>query len=371
MKKIIWTIIVIVVIVLIVWAVSGTKNDTVSTNETIKIGGNLALTSYGASWGENQLKGAQLAVKEINAKGGVLGRKLELVTEDNKTEPKTTVTVANKLISTDKVSFMLTGWSKETEPIIPIIDQNKIITITVSAGAPGITKKSQYLFRTWPSDGIAVNRLVEYAQSKGYKKIGFAHTIASWENSLTDLFKQVASTKGILASREIAFTIDTQDYKTQISDLKAQNPDAVFLATGPGPLERFIKQARDLGLNVPFLYPVDVVTLGLPEQIAPTYLKNMVYAIYTPSKDQFVSAFKKEYNLEPGVSADTSYDAVYMIARAIEKAGTMDTEKVRTSFETLEGASGTITFNADRDRTDAQVILMTFDGKSKTSQPLK
>ena len=368
-KKGIWTAAILIVIVLVI-ALIVRGRATTTPQGTIKIGGNLALTSYGASWGENQLKGAQLAVKEINENGGVLGRKIEFVSEDNRTEPKTTVTVANKLISVDKVNFMLSGWSEETEPIVPVITQNKIITVTVSAGLPGITKESEYLYRTWPSDGIAVKALIEYAKARGYKKIGFAHTNASWENGLTDLFMSLAKNAGIQTFEPTIFTTDTQDFKTQIAKLKSQNPDAVFLATGPGPLERFIKQSRDLGMNAQFLYPVDMVTLGLPDVIAPQYLKNIVYAIYTPSTDAFRTAFKKEYGTEPGVSADTAYDAVYMIARAVQKAGTTDVDKVTISFEPFSGASGNIAFDAVRDRVDANVILMTFDGTGKIPHKL-
>ncbi len=369
MKKII-LIVVGIIIILAVVGISKNYNRPTS-GETIKIGGNFALTGYGASWAENQLNGAQLAIKEINGAGGVLGKKLELVPEDNRTESKGAVSATNKLISFDKVSFLLTGWGEQTEPIIPIIDQNKIITLTVAAGIPGITKSSKYLFRTWPSDGMAVESLVNYARQQGYKKIGFIHTTASWENSLTEFFSTDAAKRGIDLGDPISVTIDTQDFKTHIVKLKEQKLDAVFIPMGPGPLERFVKQSRDLGLNVPFLYPVDVITLGLPEKVASAYLKGIIYARYASPKQDFINSFEKEYGKEPGVSADTAYDAIYMIANAIKKAGSIDPEKVMVSFEPLEGASGRIVFDQDGDRSDAEVILMGFDGLTNKPMEIK
>ena len=322
MKKTIWIIGVIIVVALVIILVVRRASPTTMMGQTIKIGGDLSLTGFGASWSENQLNGAQLAVKEINTRGGVLGKSLEFVAEDNATDPKTAVSALQKLIAIDHVNFLLTGWSFVTEPLVSLINENKILTVTVAAGQPGITKQSPYLFRTWPPDDIATRAIVEYASTQKYKKIIPVHTISQWENSITDFFVAEAGKMGLQTLTPVAFTADTQNFQTYIAKLKVENPDAIFLAASPGPLERFIKQARELGVNIPILYPIDVVGLGLPEKVSPSYLKDVIFTIYTPSKVEFVNSFKNEYGVEPGVSADTAYDAIYMLAKAIEKAGT-------------------------------------------------
>ncbi len=368
MKKIIWGVVALVITFIVIWGVTR-KSTTLTSSEPIVIGGNFALTGSGASWGENQLKGAQLAIKEINAAGGVLGTQLKLVAEDNKTEPKSSVSAVSKLISFDKVSFLLTGWTSETEPIIPIINQNKLITITVAAGAPGFTKKSQYLLRTWPSDGIAVEALVQDLQRKGIKKAASISTIGPYESSLTAAFNEYAQKAGIITTETVTVIYDTSDFKTHIAKMKKEASEAVFFVMAPGPLERFVKQSRELGLNVPLLFPTDVVTFGLPAQLAPEYIKDVIYATYAPPRQEFVDSFTKEYGIAPGVSADTTYDAVYMVADALRKAGTTEVEKVLQSFDSRDGVSGRIILNEDRDRSGAEVILMTFDGK--TAIPIK
>ena len=368
-KTTLWIIVGIVVVIGIIIAVS--KKSPPTSGETIKIGANLALTDFGASWAENELKGAQLAVKEINNEGGVMGRPLQLVVEDNQSQSKGSVSATNKLISVDKVSFLLTGWSDQTEPVIPIISQNKVLTITVSAGAAGITKGSPYLFRTWPSDAIAVDALVKYAKEEGYKKVAIANSIGAWEATLVESFKTLAPQNGITVTDQVAFAMDVPDFKTQIAKLKASAPDAIFIPITSGPVERFVKQSGDLALNIPLLFPVDVTAIGVPEKAPASSLAYLTYATYAPSTEKFVAAYKKEYGVEPGVSADTAYDAVHMLAQAIEKAGTTDVEKVKESFSTWDGASGQITFDQDRDRSTAEVILMGFDGKTTTPVKLK
>ncbi len=362
-KKIIWIVGIVVVVGVLIFLGNRNSKTVEVSNQSIKIGADLSLTDFGASWGENELKGAQLAVKEINKNGGVLGRNLELLSQDNQTQAKGSVSAVTKLISADGVHFMLTGWNDETEPVIPIITQNKVLTITVSAGSVGITKKSPYLFATWPADEFAVKSLVTYAAHNGFHRMAVVNSIGSWENSQATSFKKFADQERISVIDQFSFQADTLDVRAYISKIKTEKPDAVFIAFTEGPLERFLTEAGEFGLNIPILYPADITTLGVPSKVSSDYLKKLVYSTYAPSKQGFVDAFKNEYGVEPGTSADTAYDAVYMLAKAIEKSGTTDTDKVRASFAPFDGASGQITFDEDRGRADAEVILMGSGGK--------
>ena len=101
-------------------------------------------------------------MEEINAQGGVLGRPLELDIEDNQSDAKVAVSATQKLFDVDGVDFLLTPWAEQTLPVLPIITQRKKIAITVSAGTPGITADSPYLFRTYPSDGLSISALIDY-----------------------------------------------------------------------------------------------------------------------------------------------------------------------------------------------------------------
>ena len=368
MKKTFWVVALLIILGAIWFATKNGTNDVTQTS--IKIGGNYALSCFGAGWAENQLKGAMLAVKEINMAGGVLDKQLEFIAEDNHSEAKGSVSAANKLISVDKVKFMLTGWSDQTEPVIPIIDQNKIVTITTSAGASDLAKKSEYLFATWPVDRIAVKSLADYSSMKGFGRVAIANSIGPWENSLAESFKEFAGKKGFQVLLHVSFQLDTVDFKTQIAQLKEQKIDAVFIPMTDATVDRFLKQAGELGLNATMLYPVDAISVGIDEQPA-AYIKNLVYAIYAPSKEKFVMAFRKEYGIDPGASADTAYDAVYMIAQAIEKAGTTETDKVINSFTPFDGASGKTVFDQYGDRSDAEVILMGFDGVTRVPQKIR
>lgn len=199
--------------------------------------------------------------------------------------------------------------------------------------------------------------------------MAIANSIGVWENTLVDSFKTLATQNNIEILSPVSFQMDVQDFKTQITRLKADKPDAIFIPMTSGPVERFVKQAGELDLNTPLMYPVDVFSVGIPEKVPASSLKNLVYASYASSTQKFADAFKNEYGTEPGVSADTAYDAVYMLANAIKNIGGTDPENVRSSFTSFDGASGKIIFDQDRDRSGAEVILRIFDGLS--NKPVK
>lgn len=357
MKKILLSIVGIGLLV----AVGLLSNDT-SGDEPIRIGANLSLTGFGVEWGENSRRGAELAVHEINAAGGILGRPLELVSEDNQTEPRTSVTAAVKLISVDRTDFMLTGWAHVTEPVIPIIDEAHVVAVTVSAGNRDIAAKSEYLFRTWPQDHYSVRAIVGHMQKQGYTRVGVLRTIGDWEDSLRESFIEEAQAAGISVTFDTGVASGSFDERTIAAQVRAADLDALFIPIAETDTVRVVKQLRGLGFSAPLYFPVDFSVKTILGGLSVSESEGVLFPLIEVPGNTFIEAYTGKFNEAPGVSSDTAYDAVYAIAKAIENAGTADPEVVKDHFVSFDGASGRVEFTEDGDRAEVPIRMMRIQG---------
>ena len=182
---------------------------------TIKIGAILPLTGDSAAWGEQGKYGIEIAVEEINYKGGINGKKLEVVYEDSQAIPKNAVTSIQKLINVDKVSAVIGDIvSSTTLAMAPIAEKSQTVLIAISASAPAITNAGEYIYRVWPSDLLEGSVLAEFVAKNKYKRVCILHIQTDYGTGLRDAFKKTLEQKG----GEI---ILTQGYKQDETDFKA------------------------------------------------------------------------------------------------------------------------------------------------------
>lgn len=358
MKKWLW-IVVIMLIIIVLIAIS-TRPKTADTS-AIKIGANFSLTSFGAGWGEYNRDAALLAVKEINNNGGINNRKVELIIEDNKSSVAGAIDAANKLISIDGVHVMLTGWADYTNTVAPLLEKNKVVGVTVSAGSPDITKQSSWLFRVWPKDSFLSQSLVNYIIKQGYKKVAIFQTIGAWENGTVSAFKQQLSEAGLVLVASESVNPDSKDVKTELAKIKSANPDIIYIIALEPTTGLFIKELKKTNFNVQKLFAVEANTPSIiTASGGVANMEGLVYPVTKPPQSDFANNFTTEYGHAPGVSADTTYDAVMLLAQVIKKVGT-DPDVIRGELaktKDYKGASGTITFDANRDRNEAPIQLM-------------
>ncbi len=331
----------------------------VASGEPIKIGADFSLSSFGAGWGENDRDAAMLAVKEINAKGGVLGRPLQLNIQDNQSTAKDAVSAAQNLIA-GGAKFLLTGWTDQTLAVAPLLVPNNVLGITISAGSNNVTDGSPNLFRVWPADAGQATAIAEYIHDKGYKRVAIFHNPGFYEDDLYARFKQDAARLGLtLVADQAIPDAQTSDVRTPMAKIKEANPDVIYFNTITG---LGIREARRIGLNVAMAWFNDATDETFTNKAGGVAaLEGLVYPVHGPSTPGFVDAFKKEYNREPGTSANTTYDGVMLLAQAIERAGSTDITKVSAELlkvKDYQGASGTITINDKRDRAMGEVIIM-------------
>lgn len=333
-----------------------------STEEVIRIGANLELSGQVASYGSSIGQGADLAIKEINDAGGIDGKKIELVKVDNKSENSEATSAAIKLATQDKVVAMIApATSGNVLATAQIANSNKVPTVTASGTAPNVTENADgsindYVFRTCfidPFQGIVAANFA--TEELGAKNVAiYADNSSDYAKGLAASFKaQIEKNGGKVVAEEFYIAKDV-DFKSTLTNLKSKNPEFVFI---PGYYEEvglIVKQARELGIDVPLMGAdgwdsPKLVELAGAEALNNTFITNH-YSSQDPDEtiQGFVTAFEKEYGEAPNAFHALGYDTVYFLVDAIERAGSTDGEAIQKALaETTDLSLITGTFSVD------------------------
>ncbi|WP_338449161.1 ABC transporter substrate-binding protein [Niallia oryzisoli] len=322
-----------------------------SDGDTIKVGVNLELSGNVASYGQGINEGIELAVEEINKKG-IDGKKIELITVDNKSDAAESTSAALKLISQDKVSVIL-GASTSTNSIaqVQIAQDNKIPVIAPPATSPDVTvtdgKLNDYIFRTSFIDPYQGEIAANFA-AKDLKLKNAAVLIDSssdYSKGLANSFKDSLEKNGGKVISEEAYVAKDTDFRATLTRIKAKKPEVVYV---PGYYEEvglILKQAREIGLDVPFVGGDGWDSPKLAEIAGADALHDVYFTNHYSSSDtdekvqNFVKVFKEEYNKTPDAFNALGYDTGYLLADAIKRAGGGDPQKIKTALEETEGLS--------------------------------
>lgn len=321
----------------------------------IRIGFPMTVTGPGAVFGKPALEGAQMAVDEINARGGVLGRRLELVHRDTKLKPDEATKMARELIVGEKVDFLVGGLSaSEGLAVSEVARQEKVLYIAPISKSTAMTaeKFHKYIFQTAANTNTearsAAIMAAEVMAKKGLKRVATILPDYEYGQKLNEAFfphiKKLRPDVEIVA--QIWTKIVEKDYTPFITQLLQAKPDLVFGAVWGGPFPTFAKQARPFGFFDKVVY-VGAGEVGSPE-VAITTGDEMPEGIYVNAYDQFYypdtpahRAYtevlqKRTGEKYPPSWAITGYIAVQFLAEAIKKAGTTETDAV---IKALEGLS--------------------------------
>jgi len=320
--------------------------------ESIKLGAIFALTSSGAFWGESERNAAMLAVAEINAAGGVNGRPVELLIEDNATDLKKTATAAQKLINIDKVQAV-TGpqWVEFSVVAAPIFQANQVVMITPSGGSPDISRMGDYIFTTWPSSRFAVRHLVDYAVRQEDTKFAIIQAENVFTAAYAQGFELALADIGLKLTNNYKVRPEERDFRTIITKIKAQKEKNVFVALLEGQQAPFFRQAREMGLSSA-LY--GTLAIESDEEIVrdPQVAEGVIYnQLARYGTDEFLAKYQQQYTDSPVPGAASSYDNVYLLANAMKDCGLAAAEIQRCLMQVkaYQGASGEITFDGNGD----------------------
>ncbi len=315
------------------------------TNDTIKIGTIFMLTGAGGFQGDQSLKGAQMAADEINAAGGINGKLLELVPEDDGTDnPQKAIEALTSLQQRGIHIVIGPNWSTSARSLAPVACTNKIILISPSAGVDELEKECGYTFNLWPNDKINSKNLPKYLVDNNYNRIAIIGSKQIWETEQANAGKEGAIEFGGILTEVIITNQDQQDFSTEIAKIKDSKPDALII-TAFTQMSYIAKQAKELDLDVPFF--VVLIDQDKIDNAIGAFEGTIVISPFTPSK-KFQETFYKKWGIEANQSSDNSYDAVMLIAKAIKETGSEDSELIQeylNSLITYQGESGFLTFN--------------------------
>ncbi|MBT2667524.1 ABC transporter substrate-binding protein [Bacillus sp. ISL-4] len=359
---------------------SSSSGGSSKSDDTIKIGANLELSGGTASFGQSAADGLKLAINEIN-KEGIDGKKLEIVKVDNKSDAAEATSGSIKLVSQDKVVAVVgSATSTNTLAQVQVAQDNKVPLLTPTATNPDITNKAgklnDYVFRTCFIDPFQGTVAANFASDEiGAKTAAiYVDSASDYSKGLAAAFKKAFTAKGGKIVAEEAYVTKDTDFRSTLTRIKSAKPEFVFL---PGYYEEvglILKQAREDGIDLPFMGgdgwdSPKVVEIAGADALKNTYITNH----YSPEDEDakiqdFVAAFEKEYDKTPDAFAALGYDTGYYLADAIKRSGDASPEKIRQALEDvkdLQLVSGTLNLDENHDPIKSATILEYVDGKQK------
>ncbi len=341
---------------------------TTNTGDTIKVGVYGDLTGQTSSFGQSTKNGIELAVEEINNGGGVNGKKIQLVVEDDQGRPEQAKTVVSKLINQDKVQAIL-GEVASTNSLAaaPVAQEAKIPMITPSSTNPKVTEVGDYISRVCFIDPFQGSVMAKFAANTLKAKTAaiLGDVNSDYSKGLTQFFEEEFTKLGGRVLAKEAYTQTDPDFKGQLTKIRNLNPDVIYIPGYYGQVGIIAKQARELDMNMPLLGgdgwdSPEIWKLG-GAALKNTYISNH-YSAENPAPEiqNFVRAYKAKFNVKPDSLAALAYDAAKVLADAIKRAGGTDSAKLKdaiNSTSNFPGVTGTITLDSGRNAVKPAVVL--------------
>lgn len=361
---------------------SGCAHKKTRASNEIVIGEYASMTGTTATYGQSGHKGAMLAIEELNAKGGVLGKKIKLMTEDTQSKPEEAASAVNKLINQNDVVAILGEFaSSRSLAGAPICQSSKIPMLSPGSTNPEVTKKGDYIFRNCFIDSFQGTVLAKFAyNSLKLRKIAILTDVKNdYSVGLTQYFKETFTKLGGQIVAEQSYAEGDTDFKAQLTALKQKKPEGLMFPGYYTEVALAAKQARALGITIPFLGGDSWVSDQLLE-VAGSALEGCYFSDHFSAEDRaevvqkFVVAYKAKYNEMPNSLAALSYDGIYILARAIEAAKSSEPSKIRDALahtQNFQGVTGLITIDAQRNANKSATILQIKDHKVQYLETVK
>jgi branched-chain amino acid transport system substrate-binding protein len=340
-------------------------------SDTIKIGEYACLTGQTASFGTASHQGAQMAIDDANANGGILGKKIKLITEDDQSKPGEAATAVRKLISRDHVVALIGEMvSSRSLEAGPIAQQNKVPMVSSSTN-PNVTKIGNYVFRICFIDSFQGTVMAKFALNslKKTRVAVLTDVRQDYSVGLAQFFKEYFTKNGGTVVAEQSYSSGDQDFKAQLTSIKAANPEAIFVPGYYNEVGLIALQARELGITVPLMGGDGWDSPALT-QIGGAAMEGNFFTNHFSTEDQspiiqdFIREFKKRFNREPDGMAALGYDAAKVLLDAMTRANSSESAKVRDALaatKDFQGVTGKITIDENRNANKSVVVLTIKD----------
>jgi branched-chain amino acid transport system substrate-binding protein len=327
---------------------------------SLEIGLLVCLTGDCADWGTATMQGAQLAARELNERGGILGRTIRLRIEDTSeaVSGAKAVTAFKKLSSIDSLNIMIgPSWAPGARAILPLVAKsNRLLVITPSASFAGFARAADHIFNMRASEEAISRALANYTWQKGWRTAAIFSSQQPAEMENGRVFEEEFKELGGTVTLRVEPAPGSADLRTLATKIVASKPDVVYLISYTSMVEA-ARQLTNLGFTGPRL------TISIDEarlRAAKGALDGVIVASFPGATDQFRDVFSQEFGQPPGLSAEGGYDAIYAIAKAAEQAGAIDVSQLKTKLKALqfEGASGKIQFDEWGQLTQIPVLMV-------------
>jgi branched-chain amino acid transport system substrate-binding protein len=340
----------------------------------IRIGASLSLTGTYAEPGRFQSEGYKLCEKDLNAKGGLLGRKVEFVVYDDQSRPDTGIRVYEKLITEDKVDAVMGPYSSAiSEAVANVTEKYRKVMVAPLAATTSIFKKGRrYIFMIVSPAEVYLEGLVDIAARRGYKTIAIVNEDTLFPKASAQGTEELARKAGLKVVFKEAYPKGNQDFSGLLTKLKAANPDVVAAGTYFDDAVALARQMKELDVNPKMVG----VTVGGDIPKFQDMLKQTAEYIYGssqweptlpyPGAREFHDAYEKEFKHEPSYHAAAGYSGCMVYAEAVKKAGGLDSEKVREALLGLKLRTMFGDFQVDKDGAQVAhkaVLLQWQEGK--------
>ena len=310
----------------------------------IRIGASLSLTGTYAKLGKNQHEGYQLCEKDLNAKGGLLGRRVQFVVYDDQSMPATAVRLYEKLITEDKVDAIMGPYSSPvTEAAVNVTEKYKKVMVAPLAATTSIFKKGRkYIFMVISPAEVYLEGLLDMAAKRGLKTVAVVNEDTLFSKAAAAGAVEVAKKKGLQVVFAEAYPKGNTDFSALLTKVKAANPDVLAAATYFDDAVALTRQMKELNVN-PKMFGV---TVGgdLPE-FYDTLKQNAEYiygatqwehTLPYPGNHEYFEAYKKDFGHEPSYHSTAGYAGCLIYAEAVKRANSLDADKVREQLLKLE-----------------------------------
>ena len=359
MKKILFLVSLLALFVLSCGAKSSKDSN------VIKVGVIGALTGNVAQYGTSTINGFKLKVKEINAAGGINGKKIEIVEADSKGDVQEAINAFKKMVSQDKIDiFVGEVTSGPSLAIAPLAQQAKIPMITATGTAFDITKGKDFVYRTTFTDPYQGVVVAKYAKAKGYKNI----TVLTNTVGLANAFKEQAKKEGIQVKEE-QYTADDKDFRALLTKVKGYNSEVIFVPDYYNTIGLILTQAKELGINAQFMggdgWDGIQTNFG---KVANGAIFASQFAPDDPDQNvqKFIAAYKNEYKIDPIIFAALGYDTGTILETALKNVSDLSSkDAIKEAIKKFDGTlvTGSLKFDAERNPEKKVTFIEVKDGK--------
>jgi branched-chain amino acid transport system substrate-binding protein len=327
--------------------------------EPARVGAIVSRTGAAAAYGEQVSRGFDLAVADINAEGGVHGRPLELLYRDDSTSPEVGLAALRDLVDREHVQLVLGAVSSSvTLQLAPYCERRRVLLLSPSASAPQLTTAGEYVFRTYPSDVFEGASMADFARDLGLDRVAILAVDSDYGASLAAVFAERFRSAGGSVVALLTFPEgDTAAIGDAVTALAGLSPRGVYVPAYAGDLATVLNLLRPAKSH-PIVLGTSSVTADLVRLAGPA-ADNLVFPLPSfdadaddPGVRAFAAAYKARFSEPPDVYAAYAYDAVRVLAAAMERAGSFEVDDVRDALlgiDHYEGVTGHMAFDRNGD----------------------